>query len=79
MFMLKSTHDRLMQSAKTKAGQRIENLEDRLSGAIGRNLAAQNTISGMGPDYELGKRRRASLERDNAKRKASRAAAKVAK
>lgn len=74
MFILKSTHERLIGLAKAEKqaerdmGQRTLDIQR----SINKSLRAE--IEAMTPDYELGKRRRELQEADNAKRKAARAA-----
>jgi hypothetical protein len=73
MLMMTKTHGQIIKVVETELMGRIENLENRLAGAIGRNLVAQKTIADMQPDYQRGVARRLACEKENAKRKAARA------
>jgi len=85
MLIRKSTHDRLLRQAVTDAvtderatadaiAEVRENTIARLRKTIG-TLEVQ--IATMEPYYELGKKRRAQYDKDNAKQKALRDAAKA--
>lgn len=84
MFMLKSTHEKAMADIFSLTKEAIDEVKKRAESdrtinqraldaerSITASLRAE--IEAMKPDYELGKKRRAAYEADNAKRKAARA------
>lgn len=77
MLMLRSKHRQIIADAEDMAALRLENnngLRKQLAEAQTKIRHLLETVEAMEPNYVLGRKRRANMDADNARKRARRAA-----